>query len=48
VLLTFEAPPAEASQQIAFFGEVVEGLEVLSSLTFEDTIDTISIEESGE
>ncbi len=43
VLMAFEAPPAEAGQQISFFGQVTEGLEILSSLTPTDTVESINI-----
>ncbi len=46
VLVAFEAPPVEAGTQIAFFGAVVEGAEILGTLTPNDTIDTITIEVS--
>ena len=46
VLVAFEAPPAEAGTQIAFFGAVAEGAEILGALTPSDTIDTVTIEVS--
>ena len=46
LLFALTAPPAEAGTFYSFFGQVVEGLEVLESLTAEDTIETVTIEES--
>jgi cyclophilin family peptidyl-prolyl cis-trans isomerase len=40
--------PLEITQQISFFGEVVEGMEILNQLTFDDTIESIQIEVSEE
>jgi cyclophilin family peptidyl-prolyl cis-trans isomerase len=48
VLIFVEAPPAEAAQQISFFGEVVDGLEILMSLTVADTIESVTIGVSEE
>ncbi|MCB0112761.1 MAG: peptidylprolyl isomerase [Caldilineaceae bacterium] len=44
VLVAFEAPPAAAGTQISFFGEVVEGLDILSNLTLDDTIVSVTIQ----
>ncbi len=43
ILVAIAPPPAEAGQQIGFFGQVTEGLDVLSKLTTEDTIERITI-----
>lgn len=48
LLIFVEAPPAEAAQQISFFGEVVEGLDILMSLTVADTIESVTIAVSEE
>ncbi|RLT34368.1 MAG: hypothetical protein DWI57_16695 [Chloroflexi bacterium] len=38
MLIALVAPPAEATAQLGFFGEVVEGIDVLNSLVNGDTI----------
>jgi cyclophilin family peptidyl-prolyl cis-trans isomerase len=43
VLIFLEAPPIEYVLQFSFFGEVVEGLEILQSLTIADIIESITI-----
>ncbi len=43
ILVAIAPPPAEAALQIGFFGQVVEGMDVLSKLTTEDTIERITI-----
>lgn len=48
VLVFVDAPPAEAAQQISYFGQVVEGLEILQSLTITDTIESVTISVSEE
>ena len=46
LLIAIIAPPAEASMSFSFFGQIVEeDLDVLSSLTISDTIQTITITE---
>jgi cyclophilin family peptidyl-prolyl cis-trans isomerase len=45
LLMAIVAPPAEAGVSYSFFGQIVEGLDVLSSLTVTDTIQTITITE---
>jgi cyclophilin family peptidyl-prolyl cis-trans isomerase len=48
VLIFLEAPPADAALQISFFGQVVEGLEILQSLTVADVIESVTIAVSEE
>ena len=43
LLIALVQPPAQINAQLAFFGQVVEGLEVLPQLTTEDTIVSITI-----
>jgi len=45
LLLAIIAPPAEAGVSYSFFGQIVEGLDVLSSLTVTDTVQAITITE---
>ncbi len=45
LLLAIVPPPAEAGLNYSFFGQIVEGLDVLSSLTVTDTIQTVTITE---
>jgi cyclophilin family peptidyl-prolyl cis-trans isomerase len=48
VLIFLEAPPAAAAAEISYFGQVVEGLEILQSLTIADTIESVTISVSEE
>jgi cyclophilin family peptidyl-prolyl cis-trans isomerase len=43
ILIATIAPPQEATFQLSFFGQIVEGLDLLQSLTTEDAINTITI-----
>ena len=43
MLIALSAPPAEATAQLGFFGEVVEGIDVLNSLVNGDTIESVTI-----
>lgn len=43
LLIALVQPPAEVNTQLAFFGQVVEGIDVLPQLTTEDTIVSITI-----
>lgn len=43
MLITLVAPPAEATAQLSFFGEIVEGIDVLESLVNGDTIEEVRI-----
>ncbi|MBV7338412.1 peptidylprolyl isomerase [Chloroflexi bacterium TSY] len=45
LLFTLIAPPANVTQDLSFFGQITEGIEVLEQLTAEDTIESITIEE---
>jgi hypothetical protein len=38
------APPPDSGEAYSFFGRVVTGTEVLSSLTLSDTIESVTIE----
>lgn len=44
ILLALIPPPRGVEAQFSFFGQVVEGEDVLTSLTIEDTIESITIE----
>lgn len=44
LLLALAEPPAESAAQYSFFGQVVNGLEILPTLTQSDTIDSVMIE----
>lgn len=46
LLLAIASPPAEAGSFYSFFGQIVEGLEVLRALTSDDSIETVTIEVS--
>ncbi|MCC6454279.1 MAG: peptidylprolyl isomerase [Caldilineaceae bacterium] len=43
LLIALVQPPAQINAQLAFFGQVVEGVDVLPQLTTEDTIESITI-----
>lgn len=43
LLISLVAPPAEAAFQLGFFGEIVEGVEVLNTLAAGDTIEEVRI-----
>jgi cyclophilin family peptidyl-prolyl cis-trans isomerase len=43
LLIALVQPPVEVNAQLAFFGQVVEGIDVLPQLTTEDTIVSITI-----
>ena len=43
MLIALTAPPAEAAAQLGFFGEVVERLDVLSSLANGDAIEEVRV-----
>ena len=43
MLIALIAPPAEATAQLSFFGEVVEGIDVLNSLVAGDMIEEVRI-----
>jgi peptidylprolyl isomerase/peptidyl-prolyl cis-trans isomerase B (cyclophilin B) len=43
LLIALVQPPAQINAQLAFFGQVVEGVDILPQLTTEDTIQTITI-----
>jgi hypothetical protein len=43
LLLALVDPPPAVSAQIAFFGQIVEGTDILPQLTTEDTILSITI-----
>ena len=43
ILLALVQPPPEFQGQLGFFGQVVEGLDLLPELTTEDTIDSVTI-----
>ena len=43
MLIALVAPPAEATAQLSFFGEVVGGVDVLTSLVNGDTIEEIRV-----
>jgi len=45
LFLALVAPPADVSEAYSFFGRIVDGVEVLSSLTVSDTIQSITIVE---
>jgi cyclophilin family peptidyl-prolyl cis-trans isomerase len=45
LFLALSPPPADVNEAYSFFGKVVEGVDILSSLTISDTIQTITIEE---
>lgn len=47
MLIALTAPPVEANAQLSFFGEVVEGLDVLNSLVNGDTIVEVKVETAG-
>jgi cyclophilin family peptidyl-prolyl cis-trans isomerase len=48
LIILAEPLPFEITEQFSFFGEVVEGIEILNELTFDDTIESIQIEVSEE
>ena len=43
ILLALVQPPPEFQGQLGFFGQVVDGLDLLPELTTDDTIDTVTI-----
>lgn len=43
VLVLSVVPPEQATAQLSFFGQLVEGSDILESLTTDDTIDSVSI-----
>lgn len=43
LLIALVQPPAQINAQLAFFGQVVEGVDVLPQLTTEDTITSVTI-----
>jgi cyclophilin family peptidyl-prolyl cis-trans isomerase len=45
LFLALSPPPADVNEAYSFFGKVVEGVDILSSLTISDTIQKITIEE---
>jgi cyclophilin family peptidyl-prolyl cis-trans isomerase len=44
LLIAVSEPPAQVNESYGFFGQIVQGVEVLPSLTVSDTISTITIE----
>ncbi|MEZ4716137.1 MAG: peptidylprolyl isomerase [Caldilineaceae bacterium] len=48
MLIALQDLPAETASAYSFFGQIVDGVDVLDQLTSDDVIDTITIEESGE
>ncbi|MCB0184808.1 MAG: peptidylprolyl isomerase [Caldilineaceae bacterium] len=46
LLIALVSPPVEANDVYSFFGQITSGVEVLSELTTEDTIESITITES--
>jgi cyclophilin family peptidyl-prolyl cis-trans isomerase len=42
--LAIAAPPADVNVSYSFFGQIVEGVELLSSLTLSDTIGSVTVE----
>lgn len=48
MLITLQDLPAETASAYSFFGQIVEGLDVLEQLTSDDAIDTMTIEVSEE
>ena len=42
--LALIAPPADVNVSYSFFGQVVEGVDILSSLTISDTIESVTVE----
>ena len=45
LLIALIVPPPQALQDFSFFGQIVEGVDVLTALTATDTIDKIEIVE---
>ena len=45
LFLALAAPPADVNEAYSFFGKIVEGVDILSSLTVSDTIQSITIAE---
>ncbi len=45
LIVSLIPPPAGATQQFSFFGQIVDGTDVLTTLTGEDTIESITIEQ---
>lgn len=45
LLLTLIAPPANVTQDLSFFGQITEGIDILEQLTAQDMIESITIEE---
>jgi cyclophilin family peptidyl-prolyl cis-trans isomerase len=43
LLIALVQPPAQISAQLAFFGQIVEGTDVLPQLTTDDTIQSVTI-----
>lgn len=43
LLIALVQPPAEINEQLAFFGQITEGLDILPQLTTEDTILSVTI-----
>jgi cyclophilin family peptidyl-prolyl cis-trans isomerase len=43
LLIALVQPPAQINAQLGFFGQIVEGVEILPQLTTEDTINSITI-----
>ncbi|MBW7884111.1 MAG: peptidylprolyl isomerase [Caldilineaceae bacterium] len=46
LFLALSPPPAEAIPAYSFFGTIIEGVEILSTITVSDTIESITIRES--
>jgi cyclophilin family peptidyl-prolyl cis-trans isomerase len=46
ILIALIRPSPQFNEQLSFFGQIVEGIELLNQLTMEDTIDTIVINEA--
>lgn len=48
ILISLVAPPIEANAEFSFFGEIIEGADILAQLTGEDTIEQVLITMGGE
>jgi len=44
LLLALTGPPPQSAEQFSFFGQLIEGLEILEQLTAEDVITSVDIE----
>ena len=43
--LAVTAPPADVNTSYSFFGQIVEGQDILPSLTVSDTIESVTVED---